>query len=79
LWDIRLLLNARLGATSILEGSNAMNNQTDHLDHADEEILTFTVSDEALEAAAGAEAGVALSGFTCHFASWVQAQRGCCG
>jgi hypothetical protein len=56
-----------------------MNGETYHLDRADEEILTFAVSDEALEAAAGAEAGVALSGFTCHFASWAQAVRGCCG
>lgn len=32
-----------------------MNEQTDHLDQADEKILTRTVTDEALEAAAGAE------------------------
>jgi hypothetical protein len=30
-----------------------MNEQTDHLDHADEEVPTYTLSDEALEAAAG--------------------------
>jgi hypothetical protein len=30
-----------------------MGDQTDHLDQADEDILTDTVSDEALEAAAG--------------------------
>lgn len=34
-----------------------MNDQTDDLDRADEDILTYTVSDEALEAAAGTEGG----------------------
>jgi len=34
-----------------------MNNQTDHLDQADEEVLITTVCDEALEAAAGTESG----------------------
>jgi hypothetical protein len=34
-----------------------MNEQTDDLDQADEEILTYTVSDEALEAAANTERG----------------------
>lgn len=29
-----------------------MDDQTDHFDQAEEEILTYTVSDEALEAAA---------------------------
>ena len=32
-----------------------MNDQTTTLDQADEEILTYTVSDEALEAAGGME------------------------
>ena len=32
-----------------------MDNPADTLDQADEEILTYTVSDEALEAAAGSE------------------------
>jgi hypothetical protein len=32
-----------------------MSDQTDDLDQADEEILTDTVSDEALEASAGTE------------------------
>ncbi|HEX3881002.1 MAG TPA: hypothetical protein VHW24_28680 [Bryobacteraceae bacterium] len=32
-----------------------MNDQTDHLDQTDEEILTATVSDEIMEAAAGTE------------------------
>ena len=32
-----------------------MDQETDHLDQADEDILTYTVSDEALEAAAGTE------------------------
>ena len=38
-----------------------MNNQTDHLDQADEEVLITTVCDEALEAAAGTERGVAVT------------------
>lgn len=37
-----------------------MNDQTDHLDQADEEILITTVCDEALEAAAGTEAGASM-------------------
>jgi len=37
-----------------------MNNQTDHLDQADEEVLITTVCDEALEAAAGTESGASL-------------------
>jgi hypothetical protein len=32
-----------------------MNEQTDGLDHADEELFTSTLSDEALEAAAATE------------------------
>jgi hypothetical protein len=35
-----------------------MNDDNTDLDQADEEILTYTVSDEALEAAAGTERGV---------------------
>jgi hypothetical protein len=34
-----------------------MDDQTDHFDQAEEEILTYTVSDEALEAAAGSVKG----------------------
>ena len=34
-----------------------MNDQTDDLDQAEAEILTYTLSDEALEAAAGTERG----------------------
>jgi hypothetical protein len=34
-----------------------MDNETDHLDRADEDILNYTISDEALEAAAGTEWG----------------------
>jgi hypothetical protein len=34
-----------------------MDDQTDHFDQADDEILTCTVSDEALEAAAGSVKG----------------------
>jgi hypothetical protein len=32
-----------------------MNNETTNLDQADEDVLTYTASDEALEAAAGRE------------------------
>jgi hypothetical protein len=38
-----------------------MNDETTTLDQADEDILTYTVSDEALEAAAGFLAGNALT------------------
>jgi hypothetical protein len=38
-----------------------MSHTTTDLDQADEEILTYTVSDEALEAAAVSERGVSLS------------------
>ena len=37
-----------------------MNDDTTDLDQADEEILTYTVSDEALEAAAGMDRGLWL-------------------
>ena len=40
-----------------------MNDATTDLDQADEEILTYAVSDEALEAAAGTERPAA-TGFT---------------
>jgi hypothetical protein len=36
---------------------NDSNNTTAGLDQADEDILSYTVSDEALEAAAGTEGG----------------------
>jgi len=38
-----------------------MNDETTNLDQADEDILTYTVSDEALEAAAGIERGAAVT------------------
>jgi hypothetical protein len=41
-----------------------MNDETTILDQADEDILTYTVSDEALEAAAG-EAGAGFSEAHC--------------
>jgi hypothetical protein len=43
-----------------------MDNPTDTLDQADEEILTYTVSDEALEAAAGTENPSATLWPFCH-------------
>jgi hypothetical protein len=54
-----LLLTPRPAANKV-EQSIAMNdssNTTAGLDQADEEILTYTVSDEALEAVAGTEGG----------------------
>lgn len=36
-----------------------MDDQTDHLDRADEDILTYMVSDEAVEAAMGVVRGLA--------------------
>jgi hypothetical protein len=41
-----------------------MNDRTDHLDQTDEDILTYTVSDEALEAAAGRTAAAMSSAVT---------------
>jgi hypothetical protein len=41
-----------------------MNDETTNLDQADEDILTYTVSDEALEAAAGIERGSGLDTYT---------------
>jgi hypothetical protein len=41
-----------------------MNDTTSDDDQADEDILTFTVSDEALEAAAGMMAGVLSTAMT---------------
>jgi hypothetical protein len=38
-----------------------MNDETTNLDQADEDILTYTASDEALEAAAGIERGARAS------------------
>jgi hypothetical protein len=34
-----------------------MNDQAEHPDQADEDVLAYTISDEALEAAAGTERG----------------------
>ncbi len=42
-----------------------MNDDTTCLDQADEEILTYTVSDEALEAAAGTERGATTFTWCC--------------
>jgi hypothetical protein len=48
-----------------------MNDETTNLDQADEEILTYTASDEALEAAAGIEShntvlvGSGIAGWPC--------------
>ena len=41
-----------------------MNDDTTDLDQLDEEILTHTVSDEAMEAAAGTPAGMISTGVT---------------
>ena len=51
-----------------------MDNPADTLDQADEDILTYTVSDEALEAAAGTERGEHI---TEQFSGLIEATR-CC-
>jgi hypothetical protein len=69
-----LLLTRGLGRHEV-EQSIAMNdssNTTAALDQADEEILTYTVSDEALEAAAGTERGVRRSD------AFTEFHAGCC-
>jgi hypothetical protein len=43
------------------ERVDAMNDLTDDLDQAGEDILSYTVSDEALEAAAGTEGDIFYS------------------
>ena len=48
-----------------------MNDETTTLDQTDEDILTYTVSDEAIEAAAGIERGAAVTHAVSYF-------RGCC-
>jgi hypothetical protein len=50
----------------------AMNEHTATLDQADQEILTYTVSDEALEAAAGTEGGFRRSD------AFTEFHAGCC-
>jgi hypothetical protein len=49
----------------------AMNDQTAALDQAGEDLLSYTVSDEALEAAAGRERRAFLS-FTIDYHGWGQ-------
>jgi hypothetical protein len=44
---------------------------SDTLDQADEEILTPTISDEAIEAAAGSEGGVAATDIQSTAICWV--------
>jgi hypothetical protein len=44
-----------------------MNDETDDLDQADEDILTYTVSDEALEALAGTEGVGRTQTDSCNF------------
>ena len=52
-------------------------NTTAELDQADEQILTYTVSDEALEAAAGTVRGD--RDLHTHFKSWLTGGRCCHG
>jgi hypothetical protein len=42
-----------------------MDDRPDHLDQTDEDSLSYTVSDEALEAAAGTERGAARTLLAC--------------
>jgi hypothetical protein len=52
---------------------NDSSNTAAGLDQADEDILTYTVSDEALEAATGIErGGVIYPTWTCSNALWPQ-------
>jgi hypothetical protein len=63
-------LKASGASANEVEHLIAMNdNTTAELDQADEEILTFTVSDDALEAATGAEKAMA-SASTISFGSY---------
>jgi hypothetical protein len=48
---------------------NDSSNTTAGLDQADEEILTYTVTDEALEAAADTERGDHWTPASCHYTS----------
>jgi hypothetical protein len=50
-----------------------MNEQPDHAEETDEDILTYTVSDEAIEAAAGTDSWVGSRSLV----SWVQGETGC--
>jgi hypothetical protein len=43
------------GASQSIRRRNAMNDQTDDIDLTDDDILAYTISDEALEATAGSE------------------------
>jgi hypothetical protein len=60
-----------------------MDDQTDHLDQADEDILTYTVSDEAVEGAAGVVRGLAtpiqVLVSTVPFAAKLSKPSGWCG
>ena len=47
-----------------------MNDDNTDLDQVDEDILTYTVSDEALEAVAGTERGVAAAANTAPTVCW---------
>jgi hypothetical protein len=48
----------RFCGAELAEGSTRMSDTADDFDQADEEMLSYTVSDEALEVAAGAERGI---------------------
>jgi hypothetical protein len=52
----------RIAARAFLRAEGQPMNDTTALDQADEDILTYDLSDEALEAAAGTERG---RGFSC--------------
>jgi hypothetical protein len=47
-----------------------VNEDTTDLDQTDEDILTYDVSDEALEAAAGTERGATPTPHDTHYLSW---------
>jgi hypothetical protein len=63
----------------VVQGATVMNGQADHLDEDDEEILTATISDEALEAAAGTVRGELYSDTSTQLGSYCFPCGGSCG
>jgi hypothetical protein len=65
-----------LSTPSLLRKGDQMIDQAAELSQPDEEILTYTVSDEALEAAAGMERRGEIVTVTCLW-TWHQCWAGC--
>jgi hypothetical protein len=64
-WSLLIFEVVPFKLTSFREGPFAMNDTTSDLDQTDEDILTYEVSDEALEAVSGT--GHSTSWSTCRF------------